>query len=484
MTVQEYQKPGGGRSISIVSNGKSDGNTFMDYMTMGLAATLPALMAEKAERAFVIGWGTGITAGELAALESMKRVDVAEISPAVMEAAPLFDFASLAATRNPKIHVVQSDAYRALMRADERYDLIISEPSNPWVTGVEMLFSREFLLAAKERLTRGGVYAQWFHQYETDADTVALVLRTYTEVFEHVAVWAAGYNDLLLLGLDDPSSAIDHFRLEERASRRDFAASLGRLGIASFPALLAHERIPVGVLHAAQLQGPIHTLYHPLLNDWAGRAFFRGDIGRIPFLGYGDLARIARENSMVHGYSLRFSGGLPDQARSQMIREAYRSLGPVAETLMAQWIAEKPDSKIFEETRAWMQAAVSGEGKKKPLGPLGFERVKRLAPLFEKRLEGDSNITPEISRQAQEDFIRFYHHAAPFEGDALLRIWGGCREGRQSFEWCREWARTKSLEGGAKNEDSLLESCLAKRFVGDQCREGLSAARRLLETGK
>jgi spermidine synthase len=162
VTVQEYDKPGGGKSISIATNGKSDGNTFSDFTTMALAATLPALLAEKAENAFVIGWGTGITAGELAAFDTMKRVDVAEISSGVMQASPLFDFASLNATENPKIQVYRSDAYRALMRTDERYDIIVSEPSNPWVTGVEMLFSREFLAAAKGRLSEGGVYAQWF----------------------------------------------------------------------------------------------------------------------------------------------------------------------------------------------------------------------------------------------------------------------------------------------------------------------------------
>ena len=84
----------------------NDGNTFFDRMTMGLAAILPAMLADKAERAFVIGWGTGMTAGELAALSSMKVVEVAEISPGVMEAAPLFDFASVNATQNPKIPLI------------------------------------------------------------------------------------------------------------------------------------------------------------------------------------------------------------------------------------------------------------------------------------------------------------------------------------------------------------------------------------------
>ena len=81
---------------------------------------------------------------------------------------------------------MRGDAYRTLLRSQGEFDLIVSEPSNPWVTGIEMLYSREFLEAARDRLTPGGVHAQWFHSYETDDETIALVLRTYQSVFEHV----------------------------------------------------------------------------------------------------------------------------------------------------------------------------------------------------------------------------------------------------------------------------------------------------------
>ena len=74
---------------------------------------------------------------------------------------------------------MRGDAYRTLLRSEGKFDLIVSEPSNPWVTGVEMLYSREFLEAARDRLTPGGVHAQWFHSYETDTEMLALMLRTY-----------------------------------------------------------------------------------------------------------------------------------------------------------------------------------------------------------------------------------------------------------------------------------------------------------------
>ncbi|MBW1684624.1 MAG: hypothetical protein JRS35_06110, partial [Deltaproteobacteria bacterium] len=156
VVVRQFESPGTPRMRNIITDGKSDGDTLSDYKTTGLLAVLPAMLAEKAERAFVIGWGTGITAGELASFESMQQVDVAEISPGVLEAAPFFDFINLSASTNHKVRTIQSDAYRALRRSEGTYDVIASEPSHVWAAGVEMLFSREFLEAARSKLSPGG----------------------------------------------------------------------------------------------------------------------------------------------------------------------------------------------------------------------------------------------------------------------------------------------------------------------------------------
>ena len=83
--------------------------------------------------------------------------------------------------------------------------MIVSEPSNPWVTGIEQLYSREFLAEARDRLTPGGVYCQWFHFYEMNDEVIALALKTYTSVFDHVAVWSTNHADLMLLGFRDPT---------------------------------------------------------------------------------------------------------------------------------------------------------------------------------------------------------------------------------------------------------------------------------------
>src|SRR5262249_45821424 len=151
----------------------------------------------------------------------------------------------------PKIRIVRSDAYRALRRERESYDVIVSEPSNPWVTGVEMLFSREFLAEARERLAPGGVYCQWYHLYETSPPAVELVLRTYASVFDHVAVWSVNHADLLLLGFRDAdaTAALDLARVERRFARADFRAAFARLGIDGLGQLLVHEMLPLDVVN-------------------------------------------------------------------------------------------------------------------------------------------------------------------------------------------------------------------------------------------
>ena len=152
--------------------------------------------------------------------------------------------------------------------------MIASEPSNPWVAGIEMLYSREFLTAARDRLAPGGVYAQWIHAYEMDDATLELVLRTYASVFDRVAVWYTLSWDLVLLGFDDANPGPQLDRIDERIHRSDLAAGLRRAGVGTIEELAAHELVPVGHATREALPGPLHTLLHPVLSHQAARAFF------------------------------------------------------------------------------------------------------------------------------------------------------------------------------------------------------------------
>ena len=265
-TETDPERPG----FSLSTNGKPDGSLVGDYPTMALAALFPALLAEETRRSFVIGYGTGVTAGELAALGEMQEVHVAEISQAVMDAAPYFEVGNQAPLASPKVIIHRSDAYRSLLRAEGLYDIIVSEPSNPWVSGVEMLFSQEFLLAAKDKLTPGGVYAQWFHLYEVDNEALELVLRTYLSVFDQVSLWFTMQADLVIMGIQDSDRALDVEAMRARFQRPDLQAGFERVGIDNLAAVFSHEIVPLGVLNALDREGPVQTLRHPRLSHLAG----------------------------------------------------------------------------------------------------------------------------------------------------------------------------------------------------------------------
>jgi spermidine synthase len=475
VVVREHKRPDGSFTRSIASQGKTDGDTARDYGTTGLLALVPSLLAEKAERAFVIGWGLGSTAGELGSFDSIQKIDVAEISPGIVQAAPYFDFATENASTNPKINLLPVDAYRALMRSTGSYDVIISEPSQVWAAGVEMLFTREFLEATKSRLSPGGVYCQFMHRYEVDDESIALVMRTYASVYDHVAVWHDVNQSLMLLGFKDPKLATDHFRMEQRAARPDFKAAMERYGIPNFPALLAYELWPLDVLGALDLSGPVQSLYHPRLNDIAGRAFFRGEQADLPFTGYGEPAKIGARNSLVRRYASRFRKGLPASERAQTIVEACGALGPRCDSMVAEWMSEKP------EDRAVLDRLIDYVGTL-PAG-LSRERLEDLGRLFRASPEELRATEPGRATRASSDFVRYYHHAAPFDPEILLDLWSSCRESRLSHETCVEAVERAGSDPRGLSFEERVAECETVSKVGHECQQGMGAARALVERG-
>jgi hypothetical protein len=413
------------------------------------------LMAEQVERAFVIGWGTGVTTGELAALDASRSIQVAEISRAVIAAAPFFDVGNGEASKSPKVEIIRGDAYRSLLRSDGEYNLIVSEPSNPWVTGVEMLYSREFLQAARERLAPGGVYAQWFHVYESDVDVVSLVLRTYAEVFPHVSVWFALGPDLLLLGFDEPQRPLDVAALEKRFAQPDFRAGFSRVGIETFPAVLAHELLPLGTLHAAPLEGEIQTLRHPILSYRAARAFFLGKQSWMP-----PFATPAhRETSLRNSLLLRYAEStdvLPERVLDEAAREMCR-LGRTQQcaTLFARWQLDRPGSPRLKAA-----LAAARKDNRKAGREIGQRQLRALQMLFNGRIPDVPE--PAQAQQAErltERFLRYYHHPVPFDRRVIDAAWRRCSGGDCEERQRKAWASDPSPE---EHTPALSESAVPK----------------------
>ncbi len=188
--------PNGATSLRV--NGKVDASTGQDMaMQLGLAY-LPRFMNPGARETLVIGWGSGSTAGA-SLLFPDTRVTCAEIEPAVIEASPHFDAVNHKPLASPRLTLALTDGRALLQGTDRRFDLILSEPSNPWMAGVSSLFTIEFYRKASERLAPGGVLAQWIQAYSLAPSDYAMIVRTVRQVFPHGALLRISAGDTILL---------------------------------------------------------------------------------------------------------------------------------------------------------------------------------------------------------------------------------------------------------------------------------------------
>jgi spermidine synthase len=191
----------GATSLSI--DGKVDASNAGDMLTQRLLAHVPLLLHPAPARVGIIGLGSGVTLGS-ALTHPITRADMLEISPEVVEASRFFQRENHGALADPRSRLIVGDGRSHFALGDERYDVIISEPSNPWMAGVSALFTREFFEAAKARLGPGGLVCQWAHTYDISDANLRSIVATFTSVFPHASLWLVGEGDILLIGSVDP----------------------------------------------------------------------------------------------------------------------------------------------------------------------------------------------------------------------------------------------------------------------------------------
>jgi spermidine synthase len=185
-------------------NGKIDAGTGSDMPTQLMAAHLPLLAHPAPRDVFVLGLGSGVTAAAVLA-HPIESVDVLEVEPAVIEASRFFASVQGRSLADPRLRLVVGDGRSFLRATPSRYDVIISEPSNPWIRGMAGLFSVEFFALARERLRPGGVMLQWLQAYNLAPQDLRMVVATFRSVFPAASVWQPSFGDLLLLGRVDAS---------------------------------------------------------------------------------------------------------------------------------------------------------------------------------------------------------------------------------------------------------------------------------------
>lgn len=278
VTKQDDDSRNNLQSRSIIVNGKSDSSTRWDIHTLKLLAHMPAIFCGHVpKKAMVIGLGTGVTAGELSLHPAIEQIEVAEISPTVIEALPLFADFTHNVHHNPKVTIHLGDAFRIIGRSNKKWDIIISEPSNPWVTGVDLLFTDRFYEQVQSHLTEGGVFLQWVQIYNTAPEVLGMVMRTIGEKFAFVRVFAANAGDLLLLASEHDLSPSDILRAETLwRDNQELSASLADIDITSMDALLLREIWSPAYVKENFRQYSLQSMDNPRLHYLAGKNFFLG----------------------------------------------------------------------------------------------------------------------------------------------------------------------------------------------------------------
>jgi spermidine synthase len=190
-------------ALSLAIDGKIDASTSGDMLTQKLLAHLPLLLHPDPHEVCIIGLGSGVTLAS-SLVHPIASVDVVEISPEVVEASRLFAHENRNALSDPRAHLVLGDGRSHLLFSSHTYDVIISEPSNPWMAGIAALFTREFFTALRGRLAPGGIVCQWAHTYDISDRDLRSVVATFASVFPNGTMWLVGDGDLLLVGSADP----------------------------------------------------------------------------------------------------------------------------------------------------------------------------------------------------------------------------------------------------------------------------------------
>jgi spermidine synthase len=218
-------------TLSLAIDGKVDASNGGDMLTQRLLGLLPVLLHDHPTEICVIGLGSGVTVGSALAPGTVQRADVVEISPEVVEASRFFDRENGAVWRRPEVRLIVGDGRSHLRLTPRKYDVIVSEPSNPWMAGVAALFTREFFESARARLKPGGLLCQWAHTYDIGADDLRSIAATFASVFPQGTMWLVGDGDLLLIGSADAGAALSLDGISKRWTAGQTRAALADVGV-------------------------------------------------------------------------------------------------------------------------------------------------------------------------------------------------------------------------------------------------------------
>lgn len=400
-----YYKDDSSMTVSVVEddeyedlylkvNGKVDATKEGDLPTQILLGQLPLCLKPNTKDVFVVGLGSGITAGSVLR-HPVERVDLAEISGAVVEAERYFRSYNYNVLQDPRFHLHIEDAKTMLRLTSRRYDVIISEPSNPWIAGIGNLFSIEFYREALAHLKNDGFMVQWFQLYEMSDDIFKMILRTFTSVFTHVTIWEIG-NDVLLLGSRTPIH-VDFHQTEAIFNQTAIKADLQRIGIHTVATLLSLQLASDDTSREMGGKGPINSDFLPLLEYQAPKAFYL-DVES-------DLTQLYDERWFPKRDETLFLSRFLRERETALLRSEFKDMaefhkesgGNMASSFIVEWVRRFPN----DQEALWALAQAEREEENLESADRILNRLLEMKPENLEYLEAAADVKYEIFRENQ-----------------------------------------------------------------------------------
>jgi len=280
--------------LVLYINGKADASTTETDMTAQIfVAELPLILKPDIKDVLVVGLGSGVTCGS-ALLHPVNGVDLVEISPSVVDAADYFAEFNYNVLRDKRLHIYIEDARTFVQQTSKKYDLIINEPSNPWMSGTATLFTVEYFWDCLSSLKEDGLMIQWINAYEMNDEIFEMIMRTFCSVFPEVTMWSAGTSDIFLIGSKKPSIP-DFSDSEKRLTQIPIRKDLSRIELNGLFTLLSFQLASNRKIEETfKMKGSVNRDYFPILEYKAPLALYTGaDIKKL--IIYLDQRRVPLE---------------------------------------------------------------------------------------------------------------------------------------------------------------------------------------------
>jgi spermidine synthase len=278
-----------GSEVSLATNGKFDASVNMgpgpagvDEVTQTLLGALPLMLHPSPKTVAVVGFGSGMTTHVLLEDPELERVDTIEIEARMVEAARRGFFPrNRRAYEDPRSRIHIEDAKTYFSVGGTRYDIVVSEPSNPWVSGISSLFTEEFYRHIARHLNDGGLLVQWVQLYEIDFASVASVVKALSPWFRDYAIYIADRDNILIVARKNAMLEMPRERVFDAPQLRE---DLKRMFVLTADDVRARRVSGKALLDPffRRSAAPVNSDYFPFVDNRAARARFMRQIAAEP----------------------------------------------------------------------------------------------------------------------------------------------------------------------------------------------------------